>query len=165
MKSKSMSLVPCLATVMLTLGSASAATVINGFALTTSTHAAAADWDAAVKSEFGSSAVVASFESIKAAFANDIPSLVTLLAGTVGNVTYNGGQFMSAGRSYFLVYHGATVPGGFGVHDKIGDVSTGNQTSLGSWTDDRRIISAIPEPSTAMFSLLALLAASARRSR
>jgi hypothetical protein len=153
------------ATTMLFVGSSSAATVINGFALTTSTYAGTADWDAAVQSDLGSAATVASFESIKAAFESDIPSLVTLLAGTAGMVTYNGAKFFTDTRAYFIVYHGASVPGGWSVHDKIGDTSTGNQVSLGSWYDNNKIIAAIPEPSTTVMALLAVLAITARRKR
>jgi hypothetical protein len=50
-------------------------------------------------------------------------------------------------------------------HDQIGDTSTGNQVSLGSWTQDRLLIAAIPEPSTAVMGLLAVLAVAARRRR
>lgn len=137
---------------------ASASTVINGFGRTTSTYAQDSNWDSAVKSEFGQTATVASFEQIKAAFQSDIQSLVTLLAGNWAGVTYNGNRFFSDTRAYFITYHGASVPGGWLVHDKIGSTTTGNQVSLGSWYGEMPIlatnITVIPEPTGALLSVL-----------
>jgi hypothetical protein len=148
---------------------ASASTIINGFGLTTSTYAQDSNWDSAVKSEFGQTATVASFEQIKAAFQNDIPSLVTLLAGNWAGVTYNGNRFFSDTRAYFITYHGSIVPGGWLVHDKIGSTTTGNQVSLGSWYGQMPIlatnITAVPEPTGALLSVLGAAMLMCRRKR
>jgi len=139
-------------------GSAAALDIIKGFTLTQFSYSELDNWDAAVLAEFGPAASLASFEEIKAAFEDEIPLLEQLLDGKSLGVSYQGNQYFSDTRGYFIVYHGASVPGGFLVHDKIGNTSTSNQVSLGSWYFDRQLIVAIPEPSTVVLALLLGLA-------
>lgn len=146
---------------------ASATTTLNGFAITTSAYSETANWETAVDNEFGSSARVASFEELKAAFTTteQIASLATFLGGQAINVTYGGSQLRDGWRGYFIVYHGSSVPGGWAVHDKIGDTSTGNQISLGSWTGTNKIMATniapasapVPETSTTLLGVLGSL--------
>ncbi|MEY4243699.1 MAG: hypothetical protein RLZZ245_1284 [Verrucomicrobiota bacterium] len=154
---------------MLTVSAEAASTAINGHATTSGTFATNSNWLTAVQAEFGSSATVGTFEGIKLAFENNIPGLVTLLtqAGGSAMVTYGGNQTSDGNtRGYFLTYHGSTVPDGWLVHDKIGDVSTGNQVSLGSWYGNNRIIAkAVPEPSSVLVAGLLGLGALGRRRR
>ncbi len=146
---------------------ASATTTLNGFAITTSAYSETANWETAVDGEFGSSARVASFEELKAAFTTNaqISSLATFIGAQAIGVTYGGSQLRDGWRGYFIVNHGSTVPGGFAVHDKIGNTSTGNQISLGSWTFDRKIMAAnvapapapVPETSTTLLGIFGCL--------
>jgi hypothetical protein len=68
-----------------------------------------------------------------------------------------------------VVYHGSTVPGGWFVHDQIGDVRTGDQVSLGSWYDAKPVIAfvgtAVPEPSSVLVACIFGLGAVSRRRR
>ncbi|MFY7817548.1 MAG: hypothetical protein ACOVRB_04200, partial [Akkermansiaceae bacterium] len=146
---------------------ASATTILNGFAITTSAYSETANWETAVDTEFGASATVARFEDLKATFTTteQIASLTNLLAGQAIGVTYGNSQLLQGWRGYFIVYHGSSVGGGFAVHDKIGDTSTGNQISLGSWPGERKIMAAnvapasapVPETSTTLLGVLGSL--------
>ena len=149
------------------IGATASTTTLNGFALTSGTYSETANWESAVDTEFGTSATIASFEQLKATFTTtaQIASLANLIIGNSVGVTYGGNQIYSGNRAYFIVYHGSSVQSGFLVHDKIGDVSTNNQISLGSWYFDRKILAAnvapasapVPETSTTLLGLLGSL--------
>lgn len=156
------------AALLMAISAKAAITTVNGFAITSGSYSGTGDWSAAVKTEFGNTATVASFESLKLAFSADPSALATLLAGGPASVTYGGSQNFEPTRPYFITYHGSTVPGGWLVHDKIGDVSTGNQISLGSYNSSKRIIAyigtAVPEPSSLVIvGVFCLGAVSSRR--
>lgn len=154
---------------LLSISAHASTTVINGFAITSGSYSNTADWTAAVQAEFGASATVGSFESLKAAFSGDTSGLASLLAGSAANVTYNGSQYYSDTRAYFITYHGSSVPGGWFVHDQIGSVATGDQISLGSWYGDRPIVAyvgtVVPEPSSMLVAGVLGLGLVSRRRR
>ncbi len=149
------------------IGATAATTTLNGLAITTGVYSETSNWETAVDTEFGSSATVASFEQLKAAYqtTEQIASLATFINGQALAVTYGGSQLFQGWRGYFIVYHGAADPGGFFVHDKIGSTAAGNQISLGSWPGERKILAAnvaptsapVPETSTTLLSLLGSL--------
>lgn len=154
---------------LLSISAHASTTVINGFAITSGTYSNTADWTAAVQAEFGASATVGSFESIETAFAGNTSGLASLLAGNDAYLTYNGNQYYSDTRAYFIIYHGSSVPGGWFVHDQIGSVATGNQISLGSWYGERRIVAyvgtVVPEPSSMLVAGVLGLGLVSRRRR
>ncbi len=154
-------------TMMLTV-SAEAVTVINGYAITTNTYAPTSDWLAAVKTEFGATATVGTFEGLKAVFNGDTSGLATLLGGGVGTVTYGGSQTFS-GRGYFLAFTGGAAPSNWTVHDIIGSPTNNSQITMGSWYDSNRIIAyvgtAVPEPSSVLVAGILGLGALSRRRR
>lgn len=149
------------------IGASAATTTLNGLAITTGVYSETSNWETAVDTEFGSSATVASFEQLKAAYQTtaQIASLATFINGQALAVTYGGSQLFQGWRGYFIVYHGAADPGGFYVHDKIGSTAAGNQISLGSWSGNRKILAAdvapssapVPETSTTLLGLLGSL--------
>lgn len=110
-----------------------------------------ADWSRAVKAEFGPSAEVVDWNTIKARFGGSVPVLRSLFE-TVGivaplrdegvAVTWNGTQTWSGDRSYGVNRADGSVPGGYLVHDQI----LGNWALLGSWPENRRILARVPAP-------------------
>lgn len=144
---------------------------LNGktYALTTASVSYNGDWEAAVDAEFGESATVADFATLKTDAAGLESTLWTFLAenlGTSGSafIEYNGNQLLS-GYGYFLELH-STYPGGsWFVIDNIDPGSPGYGTStgeegridLGRWTGTKRVLavvstetSAVPEPTAVL---------------
>ncbi len=157
-------------TMMLTVSAEAAFTVINGYAITTNTYATTSNWLAAVQAEFGASATVGTFEGLKEVFDADTSGLATLLGGGVGLVTFGGSQILPggspAGRGYFLAFTGGAAPSNWAVHGTIGSPTNNSQVTMGSWTDNQRIIAkVVPEPSSVLVAGLLGLGVIGRRRR
>jgi len=109
------------------------------------------DWRAAVRSEFGPTAEVVDWNTLKGKFADSVAVLRTLFE-VVGitaplqdegiAVTVGGSQIWSGDRSYGVNRTDGVVPGGYLVHDQI----LNNWALLGSWPAERRIMTRIPAP-------------------
>lgn len=127
---------------------AESAVIVDGvtYALTSTKVNYNSDWLAAVQADFGSSANVADFNTLKSVFSSNVSLLTGLLGSSVAFVTYNGDQFLSPSRGYFIEVHNGVVPGGWAVHDTINN----NTVDLGSWSLTGQSVLAtyaVPEPS------------------
>lgn len=144
----------------LAVSPASAVSVLRGYAVTENTYSGGADWNAAVKSEFGPDAEVADWNDIVAEFggtsqeARDFCDLVLL--GSSASVTRNGSKKYGSWRYYFASAHYGNKPSNYLAHSQI----QGNMISLGSWSGNRRIVARnvtlaphIPEPATLLAGL------------
>lgn len=124
------------------------------YLVTTNTYEPLADWRLAVKQEFGPTAEVVDWNTLKADFGGSVSAIrglfdqLGILAYPVGDapaVTWNGSQVWSGTRSYGVNRLEGYVPGGYLVHDQIQN----NWVCLGSWPDKRRVIARVPtSPST-----------------
>ena len=102
----------------------------SDFKVTSQKYLCNIDLEAAVQAEFGSGWTIADWEHVK-----------LLSSGEYGNIDMNKGdeflilndgqKYYSGARHYFIAKHEGQVPGGFLVHDQIGN----NYFSLGSWDD------------------------------
>jgi hypothetical protein len=130
------------------------------YLLTTNAYAPTANWAEAAVSEFGPTAQVVDWNTIKAEFGGSVDSLRSFLDGLgVTNVynapavTWNGSQTWSGTtRSYGINRAEGNVPPGYLIHDQV----LNNWLLLGSWPADRQLVASIPVPEPAMLSLLAL---------
>lgn len=135
--------------------------VYNGYdyVLTSNAYEPTSNWAEAVASEFGPTAHVVDWNTIKSEFGGTVESLRTFLDGIgVSNVyqspgvTWNGSQIWSGTRSYGINRAEGVVPGGYLVHDQI----LGNWLLLGSWPANRNLVAALPVPEPSEASLLAI---------
>jgi len=125
----------------------------TAYALTTTKVDYNGNWLAAAQADFGSSAGVVDFNTLKSVFSSNVTQLTGLLGSSVAFVTYGGDQFYSEDRGYFVEVHNGSVPGGWFVHDTI----NANTVDLGSWSLTEQSVLAtysVPEPSA--LSLLVL---------
>ncbi|MCA8974156.1 MAG: hypothetical protein KDC98_05510 [Planctomycetes bacterium] len=115
------------------------------YRLTTNAYAWNSNIAAAVVQEFGPTAVVADWSTIKAAFGGNITGFLDAVGLTAHNSSAmcvrNGQRWWSGNRQYFMARHDGTVPGGWLVHDHIAS----HTLDLGSWYSfNRRILARIP---------------------
>lgn len=130
------------------------------YLLTTNAYAPTANWAEAAVSEFGPTAQVVDWNTIKAEFGGSVDSLHSFLDGlgvtdvyNAPAVTWNGSQTWSGTtRSYGINRAEGNVPPGYLIHDQI----LNNWLLLGSWPADRQLVVSIPVPEPATLSLLAL---------
>lgn len=121
------------------------------YRLTTNAYAPTANWAAAAVSEFGPTAQVVDWNTIKAEFGGSVDSLRSFLDGIgytndftgpgAPAVTWYGSQTWSGTtRSYGINRVEGIVPPGYLVHDQI----LNNWLLLGSWPADRQLVVSIP---------------------
>ena len=143
---------------------------LNGktYALTTNSYNYNADWEAAVDAEFGESATVADFATLKVDAVGLETTLWGFLADNLGGTTgsafleYNGSPSVS-GYGYFLELHSVFPGGGWYVADYIDPGTAGYGTvagdvgriDLGRWTGTKKILTVVstapvPEPTAAL---------------
>jgi hypothetical protein len=135
----------------LLLGNAAAAFTDGGYQYvqTTNAYAPFDDWALAAQQEFGPTAEVVDWNTIKTQFGDSVDHLKSLFDG-IGytarmqgggrGITWNGSQRWSGSRSYGIDRAEGIVPGGYLVHDQI----LNNWALLGSWPADRYLIVRIP---------------------
>lgn len=154
---------PIVPALLLAAGSVSAAPGYS-FVLTSGNYDYNQDLLAAVQGEFGANATVADFTDLKAAYDNDPQGLLTVLGGVGPLLWYNGDQYFTPTRGYFLAIVNGNVPGGWLVHGEIAN----NTVIMGSYAVTGAKVLAyapVPEPSTYGLALgaLALGVAAIRR--
>jgi len=119
------------------------------YVVTSNTYAPQADWNQAVKQEFGPNAEVVDWNTLKSEFGGSVDAIRALFdhlgilpypEGDAPAVTWNGSQIWSGSRSYGVNRLEGFVPGGYLVHDHIQNY----WACLGSWPADRRVIARVP---------------------
>ncbi len=119
------------------------------YKLTAKAYAPFDDWPAAARQEFGPTAEVLDWNTIKTDFGGSV-ALIKWLMDEIGystrmqgggrGVTVNGSQRWSGSRSYGIDRAEGTVPSGYLVHDQLQN----NWVLLGSWPADRPVVVRIP---------------------
>jgi hypothetical protein len=158
----------------LSLSSSGFGYVYDGYnyQLTVGAYAPAANWADAAISEFGPTAQVVDWNTIKSEFGGSVGSLRSFLDGigvmdvyNAPAVTWNGNQIWSNSRSYGINRAEGAVPSGYLVHDQI----LGNWLLLGSWPANRQLVVSVPVPEPETYAMLlaglGLLGAVAKRRR
>ena len=96
--------------------------------------------ETAVQAEYGATAQVADWDTIKSAFAGNIGKFCDAVGlsryRSSALCTRGGKRFYSRNRQYFMQRHNGRVPGGWLVHDHIDSYTL----SLGSWTSKYPIL-------------------------
>jgi len=123
----------------------------SNYRVTSSSHATAADHQAAARSEFGSSAKVAEWDTIKSSFGSSVSSITKFMDGagiilqrspSQDNyfVTKSGQNFYGGSRRYFVTRHNGSRDGSYLYHDLIQNYQLG----LGSYTYNSQVLAEIP---------------------
>lgn len=118
----------------------------TAYALTTTKVDYNGNWLVAARADFGSSAGVVDFNTLKSVFSSNVTQLTGLLGSSLVFVTYGGQQFFQPSRGYFVEVHNGVLPGSWFVHDTI----NANTVDLGSGSLTGRSVLAtysVPEPS------------------
>lgn len=102
----------------------------NDFRVTHQKYLCTTDLVAAVNNEYGNEWTVADWEHVKLLNSNDYRG-IKMHKGDEYLILRNGQKYYSGNRHYFIAKHQGDIPGGFFVHDQIGN----NYFSLGSWHD------------------------------
>lgn len=100
------------------------------FKVTSQKYLCTNDLEAAVKAEFGNDWTVADWENVKL-LSSEEHGNIDMNKGDEFLILNDGQKYYSGARHYFIAKHEGQVPGGFLVHDQIGN----NYFSLGSWED------------------------------
>jgi len=115
----------------------------NTYVLTSGTYAYNADWTAAVQGEFGPTATVADWNTIKAQYGGSSTSLQAFMQSIgfttldqYASLTYGGSQYADPSRSYFMEVFYGSVPGTWLAYDNM----QSSTIALGSWYQDRQIL-------------------------